>query len=76
MAAIAGYVYNADNELCTVVAFINHPEAKGSLARPILDALIDWASRARVASVAAAIAVPAPLSWWQHWWAPAPTLTR
>ena len=58
VAAIAGYVYNADNELCTVVALINDANAKHAVARPVLDALIDWTSRQPG---------PAPMAWWQRW---------
>lgn len=58
VAAIAGYVYNSDNELCTIVALINDPNAKPAVARPVLDGLIDWMSRQPG---------PAPSAWWQRW---------
>ncbi len=58
VAAIAGYVYNADNELCTVVALINDDNAKPAVTRPALDALIDWVNRQPA---------PAPVGWWQRW---------
>ena len=58
VAAIAGYVFNADNELHTVVALINDANAKHAVARPVLDALIDWISRQPG---------PAPIAWWQRW---------
>ena len=45
VAAVAGFVPNAANEICIVVAMINHPLAKGSVARPILDALLDSVAR-------------------------------
>ncbi len=45
VAALAGFVPCAGNEVCVVVAMINHPLATGTTARPILDALIDWVAR-------------------------------
>ncbi len=45
VAAVAGFVPNAANEICIVVAMINHPLAKGTVARPILDALLDSVAR-------------------------------
>lgn len=45
VAAIAGYVPDADNQLCVIVAMLNHSLATGAVARPILDALIDWVAR-------------------------------
>jgi serine-type D-Ala-D-Ala carboxypeptidase/endopeptidase (penicillin-binding protein 4) len=48
-SAVAGYVVNAANEPCIVVAMINHSHPNGPvspIAKPILDAMIDWASRA------------------------------
>ncbi len=42
VAAIAGYVPDARNRLCIVVAMINHPLAVGEVGQPVLDALIDW----------------------------------
>jgi serine-type D-Ala-D-Ala carboxypeptidase/endopeptidase (penicillin-binding protein 4) len=41
VAAVAGFVPCGQNETCIVVAMINHPLAKGAVAKPILDALID-----------------------------------
>jgi D-alanyl-D-alanine carboxypeptidase/D-alanyl-D-alanine-endopeptidase (penicillin-binding protein 4) len=41
VSAVAGYVENAAGEALIVVAMINHPRATGSVARPILDALLD-----------------------------------
>ena len=41
VSAVAGFVPCGQNETCIVVAMINHPFAKGAVARPILDALID-----------------------------------
>ena len=42
VAAVAGYVPNAKNQLCVAVVMINHPLATGDVARPILDALLAW----------------------------------
>jgi serine-type D-Ala-D-Ala carboxypeptidase/endopeptidase (penicillin-binding protein 4) len=41
VSAVAGYVENVAGERLIVVAMINHPRATGSVARPILDALLD-----------------------------------
>ena len=57
VVSVAGYVRNADNELCIVVGLINHPQAKHEIARPVVDALIDWLSRQPQ---------PAVLPWWQR----------
>jgi D-alanyl-D-alanine carboxypeptidase/D-alanyl-D-alanine-endopeptidase (penicillin-binding protein 4) len=45
VSAIAGYVDNAAGDTLVVVAMINHPLARGEVARPILDALIDAVAR-------------------------------
>ncbi len=45
VAAVAGYVENAKNQRFVVVAMINHPLATGAVARPILDALLDWVAQ-------------------------------
>jgi serine-type D-Ala-D-Ala carboxypeptidase/endopeptidase (penicillin-binding protein 4) len=42
VASLAGYAYDASGALCIVVAMVNHPRAKGEIARPILDALVEW----------------------------------
>jgi D-alanyl-D-alanine carboxypeptidase/D-alanyl-D-alanine-endopeptidase (penicillin-binding protein 4) len=42
VVAIAGYVPDANNEQCVVVAFINHELAGNGAGRAALDALIDW----------------------------------
>ena len=57
VVSVAGYVRNADNELCIVVGLINHPQAKHEIARPVVDALIDWLSRQPQ---------PVVLPWWQR----------
>jgi D-alanyl-D-alanine carboxypeptidase/D-alanyl-D-alanine-endopeptidase (penicillin-binding protein 4) len=41
VSAVAGYVDDASGRTYIVVAMINHPLATGSVARPILDALIE-----------------------------------
>ncbi len=45
VVAIAGYVPDAKGQMCAVVAIVNHPLASGALARPIMDAMIDWVVR-------------------------------
>jgi D-alanyl-D-alanine carboxypeptidase/D-alanyl-D-alanine-endopeptidase (penicillin-binding protein 4) len=45
VSAVAGYVDNAAGETLIAVAMINHPKATGSVARPILDALLDSVAR-------------------------------
>lgn len=45
VSAVAGYVDDASGETYAVVAMINHPAAKGSVARPILDAYLDAVAR-------------------------------
>ncbi len=57
VVSVAGYVRNADGELCVVVGLINHPEASHTIARPVVDALIEWLSKQ---------SAPAPVPWWQH----------
>jgi serine-type D-Ala-D-Ala carboxypeptidase/endopeptidase (penicillin-binding protein 4) len=42
VAAIAGYVPDANNQLVAISVMINHDNAKGPVARPILDAIVDW----------------------------------
>ncbi len=45
VTAVAGYVKDESGRVLVVVAMINHEAAKRQVARPILDALIDWAAR-------------------------------
>ena len=45
VSAVAGYVKDAAGRPLVVVAMINHPLAKKEVARPILDALVDWVAR-------------------------------
>lgn len=42
MTAIAGYVPDANNQMCIVVGFINHPLAGNGRGRAVLDALVNW----------------------------------
>ena len=47
-SAVAGYVKDEAGETYVVVAMLNHENANKGVARPILDALVDWvASRGR-----------------------------
>jgi serine-type D-Ala-D-Ala carboxypeptidase/endopeptidase (penicillin-binding protein 4) len=43
--AVAGYVTSDAGESYNMVAIIDHPLAKRKVARPIVDAIIDWAAR-------------------------------
>ena len=45
VSAIAGYVKDETGDTHIVVAMINNPLAEGKVARPILDALIEWVAR-------------------------------
>ena len=45
VTAIAGYVRDAGGETNVVVAMLNHERATRFVARPILDAIIDWVAR-------------------------------
>ena len=45
VTAVAGYVKDASGRSLVVVAMINHAIATKQVARPILDALVDWAAR-------------------------------
>ena len=57
VVAVAGYVRNADGEQCILVGLINHPQANHKIARPVVDALIEWLSQQPG---------PAALPWWQR----------
>ncbi len=46
ITAIAGYVYDASNQPCIVVAFLNDEHVAGGAGRTVLDGLIDWVARA------------------------------
>ncbi|WP_308937362.1 D-alanyl-D-alanine carboxypeptidase/D-alanyl-D-alanine-endopeptidase [Duganella sp. CY15W] len=43
--AIAGYVMDANNRPCTVVAILNDPHVANGAGRAVLDALVDWIAR-------------------------------
>lgn len=43
--AVAGYVPDAANRMCIVVALLNHEPTGNAVGRAILDALIDWVAR-------------------------------
>ncbi len=45
VAAIAGYVQDANNQTCVVVAMINHDLVAGGTGRAVLDTLVDWVAR-------------------------------
>jgi D-alanyl-D-alanine carboxypeptidase/D-alanyl-D-alanine-endopeptidase (penicillin-binding protein 4) len=44
-SALAGYIVDAGGATLVFVGMINHPKATGSVARPILDALVDYVAR-------------------------------
>jgi len=50
--ALAGYVHKANGQQLCLVALVNHPNA--AVARPALDALVDWAA-AQPLTVSAAV---------------------
>lgn len=43
--AVAGYVTDDAGETYNVVAIVDHPLARRQVARPIVDAIIDWVAR-------------------------------
>ncbi len=45
--SVAGFVPDAEGQLCIVVAILNHENLPGSVGRPILDAVIDAVQRTR-----------------------------
>ena len=45
VAAVAGFVPCAVNEVCVAVAMINHPLVKDGAGRSILDAMLDSVAR-------------------------------
>ncbi len=57
VVSVAGYVRNADGEPYILVALINDPRASHKIARPVVDALIEWLSKQPS---------PVPLLWWQR----------
>ncbi|WP_338680175.1 D-alanyl-D-alanine carboxypeptidase/D-alanyl-D-alanine-endopeptidase [Janthinobacterium sp. TB1-E2] len=53
VVAIAGYVPDANNQLCVVVAMINSDLVGNGNGRAAVDALIEWVARSGVTSVVA-----------------------
>ena len=53
MVAIAGYVPDANNQQCVVVAMINSDLVGNGNGRAAVDALIEWVARSGVAPVVA-----------------------
>lgn len=53
VVAVAGYVTDAQNRQCVVVAMLNHELAGGAAGRAVLDALIDWVAAPAAGSPAA-----------------------
>jgi D-alanyl-D-alanine carboxypeptidase/D-alanyl-D-alanine-endopeptidase (penicillin-binding protein 4) len=47
-SALAGYIVDSGGTTLVFVAMINHPKATGSVARPVLDALVDHVARMKV----------------------------
>jgi D-alanyl-D-alanine carboxypeptidase/D-alanyl-D-alanine-endopeptidase (penicillin-binding protein 4) len=45
VVSLAGYMNDATGAPYIVVAFVNHPRATHDVARPIVDALVDWVAR-------------------------------
>lgn len=45
--ALAGYVRDADGQLCVMASMINIDNLKDSKGRAVLDALVDWIARSR-----------------------------
>ncbi len=45
--AIAGYVPDANNQLCVVVAILNDEHVANGAGRTVLDGVIDWVARSR-----------------------------
>ena len=43
--AIAGYVPDANNQLCVVVAILNDEHVANGAGRTVLDGVIDWVAR-------------------------------
>ena len=45
VVSVAGYVPDANGDLCVVVAILNHDDAKSTVGKPIVDAVLDWVTR-------------------------------
>jgi len=58
VTALAGYVPDANGELCVLVAMINSEQAGNGRGRAVLDALVDWVARSGAAAVVETEAEP------------------
>ena len=54
VTALAGYVPDANGELCVLVAMVNSEQAGNGRGRAVLDALVDWVARSRAQATAQA----------------------
>ena len=45
VVSVAGYVPDANGDLCVVVAILNHDDAKSSVGKPIVDAVLQWVTQ-------------------------------
>ena len=45
VVSVAGYVPDANGDLCVVVAILNHDDAKSTVGKPIVDAVMEWVTR-------------------------------
>ena len=45
VVSVAGYVPDANGQLCVVVAILNHDDAKSAIGKPIVDAVLEWVTR-------------------------------
>ena len=45
VVSVAGYVPDANGDLCVVVAILNHDDAKSTVGKPIVDAVLEWVTR-------------------------------
>jgi len=45
LAALAGYVPDADGRMCVLVAVVNSDRVNNGRGRAVLDALVDWVAR-------------------------------
>ncbi|MES2741594.1 MAG: D-alanyl-D-alanine carboxypeptidase/D-alanyl-D-alanine-endopeptidase [Pseudomonadota bacterium] len=64
VVAVAGFVPDAHNQPCVVVAMINHEQVANGAGRAALDALIDWVAtlgQPVPVSVPVSVSVPAPV---------------
>ena len=45
VVSLAGYVPDANGEMCVVVVMLNHDNAKSAVGKPIVDAMLEWVTR-------------------------------